>query len=64
MSDFDTERWLLNAVITGNHEIGSFSVRQNRSQFSVETTYEGLGTDGLDVLTGKIMFSHDFLLHS
>jgi hypothetical protein len=37
-----------------------FNIRNNASQFSLETTYDGLGSEGLKALTGKIMFSHSF----
>ncbi len=37
-----------------------FNIRNNASQFSLEATYDGLGSEGLKALTGKIMFSHSF----
>ncbi len=36
------------------------NIRANASQLSLEATYDGLGSEGLDALTGKIMFSHSF----
>lgn len=36
------------------------NIRNNASQFSLEATYDGLGSEGLKALTGKIMFSHSF----
>ena len=37
-----------------------FNIRNNASQFSLEATYDGLGSEGLKALTGKIMFNLSF----
>ncbi len=37
-----------------------FNIRTNASQLSLEATYDGLGSEGLEALTGKFMLSHSF----
>ena len=37
-----------------------FNLRFEKSLFSLEATYDGLGSEGFEALTGKVMFSHEF----
>jgi Autotransporter beta-domain len=37
-----------------------FNINQGNSQFSFETTYDGLGSNELQAITAKAMFAHQF----